>query len=198
MGGSQFYSPYLSNYFLHEYGNSCFESYKVTYTDVTDTSFNLSTIVEYVSCNYTDPNEIAAVELYLSFYFELPFDTNSTPRNPFAYEWVDAGFPVDDLIITNADGDWLLYRTAFLSTPSFHQNSFIIYPNPVKENLTINNTSNQSVTATLYDVSGKLLQSHSLEANASAINVKTLKAGLYFVVFESEAGERLSKKFVKK
>jgi|GEM_PF-2266771 len=197
-GGFQFYSPHTENYFIHLYGNSCFESFKVTYTDVTETSFNLDAIVEYISCNYTDPDEIEAVELYQSFYFELPFDANSTPKNPFTYEWADGGFPVMDLIITNSVGDWLLYRTAFLSTPTFHQNSFTMYPNPVKENLSINNTSNQSVKATIYDVSGNALQKQLLVANTSIINVKSLNTGLYFVVFENESGERVSKKFVKR
>ena len=118
-----FYSPNNENFFLHYYGVSCFESFKVNYTDVTETSFNLSTIFDYVSCIYTDPEEIEAVELYQSFYFELPFDTNSTPRNPFAYEWVDAAPFADELRITNNQGDWLLYRTNSLSTPTFQQSS---------------------------------------------------------------------------
>ncbi len=193
-----FYSPHLDDFFKHDYGGSCFETLKVSFTDMTQNSFNLDTIVEYISCNYTDPDEIEAVELYQSFYFELPFDANSTPKNPFTYEWADGGFPVMDLIITNSLGDWLLYRTAFLSTPTFHQNSFTMYPNPVQENLSINNTSNQSVSAIIYDVSGKLLQSHTIEANTSTINVKALNTGLYFIVFENESGERVSKKFVKR
>ena len=74
----------------------------------------------------------------------------------------------------------------------------MIYPNPVKETLNINNSSNQTVTATIYDVSGKKLQSHVLESSKETINVKPLKTGLYFVVFENEAGERSSERFIKK
>jgi len=116
--------------------------------------------------------------------------------NPFTYNLE----PVNDnlqLTIENGEGDWAVYNSVLLSTPTFHQNSFTMYPNPVQENLTIKNISNQAVTATLYDVSGKLLQSHELEENTSTINVKTLNTGLYFVVFENESGERVSKKFVK-
>ena len=197
--GAFLYPDHFGEYsFEFYYGTpTCYESFKVNFTDVTETSFNLSTINEYVSCNYTDPDEIAAVELYLSFYYELPFDANSTPKNPFTYEWVDGGFPVEDLIITNPEGDWLLYRTAFLSTPTFHQNSFALYPNPVNETLQINNTSNQVVAASLYDLNGKLLQSHSLENSVSPINVSALKHGLYFVVLVNEQGDRVGKKFIK-
>lgn len=184
--------------FIFKYGTlNCDESFKINFTDVTADSFNLSSVNEYVSCNFTDPEEIEAVELYHSFYFDLPFDLNSTPKNPFTYEWVDASPFADMLRITNNQGDWLLYFRYELSTTSFHQNSFIIYPNPVKENLTINNISNQSVTATIYDVNGKHIQRQDIKNNISTINVKTLKSGLYFVVFENEVGERVSKKFVK-
>lgn len=192
-----FYSPHNENFFLHYYGVSCFESFKVIYTDVTEISFNLDTIIEYNSCNYTDPDEIAAVELYQSFYFEMPFDINSTPKNPFTYEWVDNPPFVDRLKIINPQGDWLLYQTYSLSTPSFNQNSFILYPSPVKEILQINNTSNKVVSAAIYDLNGKRLQSHSLENNLSTIDVEALNSGLYFIVFENETGERVSKKFVK-
>ncbi|MCR9181519.1 MAG: T9SS type A sorting domain-containing protein [Flavobacteriaceae bacterium] len=193
-----FYSPHNDDFFQHYYGVSCFESFKVNYIDVTETSFNLSTIFDYVSCNYTDPDEIEAVELYQSFYFNLPFDTNSTPKNPFTYEWIETQFPVDDLKIINANGDWLIYRTAFLSTPSFHHNSFTLYPNPAKENVFINNIFNQDVVATLYDITGKLQQSLLVKAGQSLIDVSKLNEGLYFVVFESENGNLTTRKFIKK
>lgn len=184
--------------FIFEYGTiSCLETFKINFTDVTESSFNLSTIFEYVSCNYTDPDEIDAVELYQSFYFEFPFDTNSTPKNPFTYEWVDATPFADELKITNNQGDWLLYQTYTLSTPTFHQNSFTLYPNPVKETLHINNGSNQNVIATIFDLSGKELQKHSFINSNKAIDIKALNSGLYFIVFENELGEQVSKKFVK-
>ncbi len=198
LGGSLFYRIGNTEYFKIIYGHSCIEFITVPYTNVTDNTFTLGLIEEFISCEYSDPNELAAVELYKSFYFQLPIDSNGAPNNPFTYEFVDNGNPVLDLMIINSNGDWALFTTDYLNLSDFSKDNFRLYPNPVKENLTINNTSNQSVIATIYDVSGKLLQSHTLEANASNINVKTLKAGLYFVVFESEAGERVSKKFIKK
>src|SRR5690554_5452017 len=50
-----FRSPHNENFFLHYYGVSCLGSFKVTYTDVIEDSFSLDTIIEYDSCNYTDP-----------------------------------------------------------------------------------------------------------------------------------------------
>ncbi len=125
------------------------------------------------------------------------FQISGIANNPFSY-LIE---PINDylqLTITNGEGDWAVYNSVLLSTTTFHQNSFTMYPNPVQANLSINNTSNQSVKATIYDVNGKVLQSYTLEAYTSTINVKSLKTGLYFVIFENEGGERVSKKFVKR
>lgn len=103
------------------------------------------------------------------------------------------------LLITGPNGDHAIYENeAPLSIDDFTDSKFLIYPNPVKETLNINNSSNQTVTVTIYDVSGKKLQSHVLESSKEIINVKPLKTGLYFVVFENEAGEPSSERFIKK
>lgn len=200
-GGFGFYSPHNENFFLHNYGASCFESFKVNYTDVTETSFNLSTFFDYVSCNYTDQEEIEAVQLYHSFYFNLPFGTNSTPKNPFIYEWVDNGQPVEDLVITNAEGDWLLYRRAHLSTPAAKKNSFRLYPNPTKNILNLSSANNilSEVTISIYDMLGKLVKFENNKAANSniSLNVSHLKSGLYFVTIESKEGFKQNLKFIK-
>ena len=201
LGGNYFYSPYNEFFFIHEYGSSCFESFKVNYTDVTETSFKLSTIFDYVSCNYTDPEEIEAVELYQSFYFEFPFDTNSTPKNPFTYEWVDSGLPVEDLIITNPDGDWLLYRRAYLSTPTFEKSSFIVYPNPSKNILNIKNSNIATSDAyiRIHDILGNLVEfdNNIVTQSNFTLNVSHLKSGLYFLTIENNEGFKQILKFIK-
>lgn len=103
------------------------------------------------------------------------------------------------LIITSPNGDYAIFgNEAPLSIDDFTDSKFLIYPNPVKETVNINNSSNQTVTVTIYDVSGKKLQTHTLKNKVSTINVKALRKGLYFVVFENEAGERSSERFIKK
>jgi|TARA_R110002110_G_C13296626_1_gene703936 hypothetical protein len=201
LGGRNFYSPHNEFFFIHDYGASCFESFKVSYTDVTETSFELSNIFDYVSCNYTDPEEIEAVELYQSFYFELPFDTNSTPKNPFTYEWIDSGLPVEDLIITNPDGDWLLYRRAYLSTPTFEKSNFIVYPNPSKNILNIKN-SNIAISDAyigIHDILGNLLKfEHNIATKSNfTLNVSHLNSGLYFLTIENKEGFKQTLKFIK-
>lgn len=197
LGGATFESPPNGNSFLFIYGNSCFEYITVPYSNVTNNSFILDPIVYYIQCNYTDPDEIDAVDLHNSFYFQLPINSNGTPNNPFGYGFVNNGNPVLDLLITNPNGDWVLYTREYLSLSDFSKDSFRLYPNPVQETLQVYNTSSQPVTATVYGLNGKLLQRHHLGTSTSTIDVKALNPSLYFMVFESEAGERVSKKFVK-
>ncbi len=134
---------------------------------------------------------------FIDVHNSVYFYSHENSKNPFTYTIE----PVDNyqqLTITNVESDWAVYNSVLLSTPGFNDTSFSMYPNPVKETLNINNPLNQTATVTIYNVSGKKLQSHTLKNSLSTINVKALRAGLYFVIFESEAGKRVSKRFIKK
>ncbi len=124
------------------------------------------------------------------------FTNNTFANNPFTYT-IETVNDYSQLTIENGEGDWAVYNSVLLSTSTFQQNSFVLYPNPVKEVLQINNSSNQLVTAIIYNINGKKIQTHSLENKVSTTDVKALIPGLYFVVFESETGEWVSKKFIK-
>ncbi len=138
-------------------------------------------------CEENQPHNQQYSSLYQSFWSNLLY----------SYEITKDG-QNRTLIITSPNGDYAIFgNEAPLSIDDFTDSKFLIYPNPVKETVNINNSSNQTVTVTIYDVSGKKLQSHVLESSKETINVKPLKAGLYFVVFENEAGERSSERFVK-
>lgn len=138
-------------------------------------------------CYYLDNREYSS--LYQSFWV---WSEVAIP-----YQIIEDG-QIRTLIITNSNDDYAVFGNERpLSMVDFSSSNFLIYPNPVKEVLQITSTSNQLITAKIYDINGKLLQSHSLEIGLSAIDVKALNQGLYFVVFKSKTGERVSKKFVK-
>ncbi|RFN58847.1 T9SS type A sorting domain-containing protein [Marixanthomonas ophiurae] len=172
---------------------SCDECYS-NYVKITADSFTVSELESWiVLIGDCIPPQNDFIGVHNSVYFY----NHENSKNPFTYTIE----PVDDyqqLTITNVEGDWAVYNSVLLSTPNFNDTRFSIYPNPVKETLKISNDLNQTVTATIYDVSGKRLQSHALENSLSSIDVKALSAGLYFVFFENKAGERASKKFIKK
>jgi len=123
-------------------------------------------------------------------------DGTGTPKNPFTYtiETIDDYY---QLTIENGEGDWAVYNSVLLSTTDFSKDNFTLYPNPVKETLHISSTANQAVNVSIYDLNGTLIQSHSFENKTTTLDIKSFKQGLYFIVFETETGERAGKKFVK-
>lgn len=141
-------------------------------------------------CHTNHPTNEDYSGLYQNFWAQLSDDF-------VPYEIIEDG-QNRTLIITGSNGDQAIYENeAPLSTSTFHQDSFTLYPNPVAETLIINNTFNQDLQASIYDLSGKLLQSNTIDATQTQIDVGQFKLGVYFVVFENERGERVSKKFVK-
>ncbi len=78
-----------------------------------------------------------------------------------------------------------------LGTAEFGNLEFSIYPNPVKDVLTVN--SQESIDfLKIYSTNGKLLK----EATESSINVSELASGLYFVMVSID-GSTDTKKFIK-
>lgn len=124
-------------------------------------------------------------------------DIYYTTNGPLIYFIEQESDETYTLEVTNAEGNQAFYSSEFLSVEDFLFHNLSIYPNPTINNLYINKTFNQSVEATIYNLTGKQLQTQTLETSSSTIDVKALKKGLYFVVFESESGQRVSKKFIK-
>jgi hypothetical protein len=171
---------------------------------VFDSEENIMDLSDYDECVLTGECTGTSSELYLFkeiyfsvFYYWDTVNQNGVYNNPFNYVIE----PIDNymqLTVSNGEGDWAVYNSILLSTSTFNQNSFNLYPNPVAETLFINNTFNQQVQAKMYDVSGKLLQSYLVETGQSQIDANLLQSGLYFVVFESEYGDTATRKFIKK
>ncbi len=136
-------------------------------------------------------------EKYISVYVHTDSGIY-IPKNPFTYIIQNVAGNHYQLTIENGEGDWAVYNSVLLSIPSFNQNSFTLYPNPVKEVLNITTRFPEAFTVSIYDMTGKLLKSQVFDAAQNQMDVKQLNSGLYFAVFESETGEQVSKKFVKK
>ena len=129
--------------------------------------------------------------LYLNFWYSID--------NEIASYQITINGEIRTLIITSPNNDFSVFKNEILlSLDSFSKSKFIIYPNPAEEILFVNNNFNQKVTVNVFDMNGKLLQRQYIEAGLSQIDIKQLQTGLYFMILESETGERVNKKFVKK
>lgn len=62
-----------------------------------------------------------------------------------------------------------------------------LYPNPVKENLTVNFESDEKVNFNVYNFQGQLMVENSLHIGNNSISTEKLKPGLYFyAVFDAD------------
>ncbi|WP_179352608.1 DUF7619 domain-containing protein [Winogradskyella vidalii] len=90
-------------------------------------------------------------------------------------------FDFNEPIITNT------FQTEFVETLSvngFDNTGFSLFPNPAKENVTIQLASSNFETGNvnIYNIQGKaILKQIALQANTSVIDISSLESGLYFV-----------------
>lgn len=83
-----------------------------------------------------------------------------------------------------------------LSSNSFVESKFRIYPNPVKDILTIENELSSDTKLTIVDVNGRIVKQFSSNSSLTSINVSDLNSGIYFVNIETNEG-KATKKIIK-
>ena len=107
----------------------------------------------------------------------------------------------DNTEAPNGDTDfWILKidkNTLSTLTINVVNNLIVLYPNPAKDkiNISLSNTLN-SVTAKVYDVTGKLILSKNLNSAESQIDISQLQTGIYFIKIETENAST-TKRFIK-
>lgn len=190
--GELYFMTDLTIQVAHPYCEEGFTSY---INQINNQVFILEDDVEVIligTCSSGD--EQIFMDRHYSIYGTM--DGTGFAKNPFTYT-ISTINNYFQLTIENGVGDWAVYNSVLLSTQGFNQNKFTIYPNPVIETLQISQQTPQKIRASIFDVHGKKLQQQTFENSTSTFDVKALNPGLYFVVLESELGERVSKKFVK-
>lgn len=90
----------------------------------------------------------------------------------------------------------IVYQNSILSIDDFADSTISIYPNPIEKSsyLYFNGIQNETLF-TLYDVTGKLLQSKKIEENKVLLD--TVAAGVYFVKIKSESKTTIKKLIIK-
>ena len=98
-------------------------------------------------------------------------------------DYNDNGDPTDDDTNSNTIPDYLESSVA-LSLNEFNVTRFNMFPNPAKENVTIQLASSNFETGNvnIFNIQGKvILKQITLQANTSVIDISSLESGLYFV-----------------
>lgn len=171
---------------------------------------------ETVICNYFvgyiafEPSEfsiydtvmsLAECEPYANYSFEeIQFgffltETYDYIEDPFQYEVIIEN-DEKTLIITNVRNDKAIYgETPPLSVTSNTSDNTIIYPNPVREKLYIQNFEQGFTSIAIYNLSGSKINTQ-IENNT--VDVSELSQGIYFLSLTTIDGGKTVKKFIKK
>ncbi len=89
---------------------------------------------------------------------------------------------------------WISFDGSILSNSDFQKNRISIYPNPSKDNITIN-TSYSIRSLIIYDLTGKTVF-ESFDFNKYQLNISKFKSGVYFIRIETDYGIETNK-FIK-
>jgi len=139
--------------------------------------------------------------------WKKPFGGSSWDNVHSIIQTTDGGYIVashtssDNGDVTGNHGQsdyWIVKLSATLSTTSFlEKNNLTIFPNPTKDNLTINLdyfTSSQEITIT--DILGKIIHTQKVDGLTTTINTNKLEKGIYILNLINGT-QSISQKFIK-
>ncbi len=96
----------------------------------------------------------------------------------------------------NTTQDWVVTVTVLVGIPENLVGDITMYPNPVKDMIYLKNLDNVE-RITIYSIVGESILNLEPENSDMEIDMGVLEEGIYFISFDVEEGERLTKKFVK-
>lgn len=167
-------------------GSAVCNNYAGQYNLLSPTSLELSGyIFTSNTCNTIEEDNFET--LYSNF---LDFTTG---LNTYSYEITGTGNNAILKLTKNNSDELLFSRQALSITQHESKTSFKIFPNPVKDNLLINN--NKPVNFSIYSITGKLLMQGNILKNAN-ISIVDLENGVYFLNINTGL-KKETKKFIK-
>jgi len=120
---------------------------------------------------------------------------NTLLRMRVISEYKGAPVMCDEGFVMRAD-DYGVTVTNPLGTTNFLNSEVVLYPNPVKDNLTVSLKNNDEIMSyQIFDVTGKNVMSNAKMEN-NTIQVSALTNGIYFIKIKTITGEMVSK-FIK-
>lgn len=200
----------FNNYSVLTTLNNCTEQSPQVYVE----GFNPGLIIYRVD---TFSTSMRIDTLCLGDTLLLMLNPNKPDGASFQYQWYENGNPLafetDDTLIVNHSGnfhvrvynDYCPAYTYYQSSPfvisfmncnigiaeNLFDSKIIIYPNPAKDHLIINNSNNWSAEANwkIVDISGRTVQSGTFKNSLeNKIALKKLSHGIYFIDCKDESG----------
>lgn len=141
---------------------------------------------------------------YSSFLEDCVLDSNDNILISGLFSGaVDFNFSSNSQMLSSAPNNYDRFFAKYNSTTlgiseNIISNSFVIYPNPVSDILHINNSGLNEFHATIFDISGKILNKGTL-SNEKGIDVSSYPQGMYFIkVQDLTTRDKKTYQFLKK
>jgi hypothetical protein len=104
------------------------------------------------------------------------------------YRFIDTN-PIADVLYyrirqVNFDGQFTYSKIVSVKMGNL-DNKFTVYPNPMKDHLMVNTNFEGDYTIDLFDITGKLLQSHKANQLSLQLSTSDLPAGIYMISAKS-------------
>lgn len=130
---------------------------------------------------------------------EIGFFDTYQDNNDASYNGVWNVYPYfesENIMINDRSGGFFLVRSSLLNNNDFSAaNTFVIFPNPASDELTIKSNGDVISSISIVDVVGKVLFAESdLNSEIKNIDISSFSAGIYFV----NINNNLTKKVIKK
>lgn len=131
---------------------------------------------------------------YVSEDGTITYSANFTGSNNFTTFGEDLN---GELYISKGTAILKVVDTSVLSSSSFEKAGYSIFPNPANNEFFIKNSNGFSnLKVTVFDISGKMLLSQSIENESNKIATSALTSGMYLVKLEDKSGAFYSTKLV--
>lgn len=166
---------------------------------LSDTEFKIigwGDCLAYDNCMYTtDPYILEFSHLYESVFWNRSY----TSDNEESFYEINITETEGNLsmVITKDNGNQAYYSDENLSVPSLEKNEITLYPNPVKDQLYIENLT-EKATLEIYDFSGRILKQQEISSSTESIDVSQLSVGMYFYSIQQNGKGIKTGKLVKK
>lgn len=125
----------------------------------------------------------------------LSVSAANLPANQTIYFGVGVWSTPNDLAFSVTE--FTVTPPALGTEPLNPDNSFVIFPNPVKDILTISHPTKNITGFAIYNLLGQEVMSNKTGVQSSEINVSDLKSGTYLLNLQSEDGQREVSRFIK-
>ena len=152
------------------------------------------------------------IDMAALFYINLKSGGNETLADVFISCEIE-GFPcgqnlcveVDDFEAAQSNqppyNSWLhpgIYsEDCSMSIPSLEKEFAMVYPIPAEEEIFIHHQNEGEIKVSLYNLTGQLLLQEVFNHNNNQLSLKALPSGTYFLMIETQEGQKEVKKIVK-